>query len=411
MFYPSKGGQTVTVQGDELQPAYLEYTLQALIDQFNEVPEVNAVISYIGDVVSRVPYKLMKGDEEISSHWTLDLLKRPNENTTYNLFMQNIVSEYYTTGNVYINFSKPVGFSEIRNIYRLYSPYVKVWTNKTDYNGNIPLDTDQRTIFVEKYLFNESTVDYWYDKKEILHIKDSNINYSEGSYLYGQSRLYSANKAITSLKAMYDARVSIYQKHGAMVFISPEDDQVSFGDKEKRDMERNFTNDYGIGKNQNPFYWTNKPARITTINRNIAGLQLIPMSEHDFGVVCAVLGGFPSRLLNDSRSATFNNLVEDGRNLYTNIVMPFLDMWWNSINNYLNLEEEGLKYVPDYSQIEVIQADKQLEANIKQTEYDLYNAMYQDGYITRNEVLEAIGEEQKNEQGFNEIKENEKEAE
>lgn len=407
MFYPDKGGQTVTIRGDDLQPAYLDSTFQALIDQFNQVPEVNAVISYTADVISRIPKKLKnKNDEEVTSHWTLDLLNNPNENVNYELMMQNIASEYYATGNVYLNFSKPKGFSEIKNIYRLYSPYVQVWTNKTDANGNIPLDVDFRSVFIENYYFQESTKRYRYEKEEVLHIKDSNLNYTNGVYLYGQSRLLSANKAITSLEAMYDARVSIYQKHGAMVMISPEDDQTSFSDEEKRKMEHDFVNDYGIGKKQSPFYWTNKPASVTSINRNIAGLQLIPMSEHDFGILCAVLGGFPARLLNDTRATTYNNLETDTKNFYTKLVQPFLTFFWNAFNTYepLGLQKEGLHYEADYSEIEVLQEDKRVQAEIKQAEYDLYNQMYQDGYITRNMVLESIGEEQRNESEFNELK-------
>jgi len=349
----------------ELTPQWLPNTYASLLDMFNTIPEVNAIISYLGSVISKIPYVLEKPSGKIvKSHELLDLMQNPNGNDSYERWQQNNVSSFFVIGNMYLNFSKPLGFENIKRIYQLPSYLTKVFTNLSDKEGNLPLGVDQRGVFVTNYATEENNIRNIYDAKDVLHIKDSNLNFSKGQFLYGQSRLYSAIMSITSLKSIYEAKVNAYQRGGVQYFISPSNPMASLSPDEKEGFESRLTDKYGLTGKKSPYYYANSPLNVTASGINIAQLQLTQMSKHDFGILCAVLSGFPSRLLNDDRATTYNNLIEDKKNMYTNIAMPYLDMFWESINNYPSIRNINLRFRADYDNIEELSKDRKAQSEI-----------------------------------------------
>lgn len=404
----------LSVNTNDLTPSFLPYTYKSLIDMSNTIPEVNAIIAYISQVVSRVPWVLEdKNGKIIEKHPFIDLLKNPNENYSYELFQQNTCFNFFTLGNVFLNFSKPVGFSEIKRIYNVPAQYMKVWTNQTDNEGNLYKDIDFRSVQLTGYKFKDTDtsktiIEFLPD--EIVHFKDTNINFDKGQWLYGQSRLYSAIMAITSLKSIYEAKVSAYQKHGAISLISPQNPMASISPEEKMRWENNFTGNYGLTGNKSPFYYASAPVNVNTIGIDIARLQLTQMSQHDFGVLCSVLGGFPSRLLNDNRASTYNNMNEDKKSLYTNIVCPYLYSFFSTVNSQKEIAGSGLKFRSVFDDIEELQKDKKIQADTYKAWFDFADSMYQKGYISKNEVFELMEMETKDGEEFNKLKEDGKET-
>jgi len=386
----------------ELTPNWLPYTNASLLEMYNTIPEVNAIISYIASVASKVPFVLESSNGKIKeSHPLIDLFNNPTSNDSYERWQSNNCASFFVLGNIYLNASKPSGFESFKRIYQLPSYLTKIYTNYTDKNGNLPDGIYPSEVVIKNYIVEENEKKLIYDYSEILHIKDSNINYSKGQWLYGQSRLYSAVMAITSLKSIYEAKVNAYQKGGAQFFISPQNPMVSISPEEKSEWENNFFSNYGMTNGKSPYYFSNSPVNITAMGVNIAQLQLTQMSQHDFGILCAVIGGFPSRLLNDNRASTYNNILEDKKSLYTSIIMPYLDLFWASINNYFNKELGNLRFRAYYDDIEELQKDKKTQAETYNAWFVLGESMRNAGYLTRNEVLQMMDLPKKNEENFN----------
>jgi len=75
----------------------------------------------------------------------------------------------------------------------------------------------------------------------------------------------------------------------------------------------------------------------------------------------------PSQLFNDVSGTTFNNMAAAKKSLYTEAVLPNLELWLKNFNNWFvyswsKAENKNYCVKANLESIEVLQADQKLEA-------------------------------------------------
>ena len=99
---------------------------------------------------------------------------------------------------------------------------------------------------------------------------------------------------------------------------------------------------------------------------SLTDLKLIENGVEDLRTICRIYNA-PSQLFNDVAGTTFNNMNEAQKSFYNKAVLPNLDLWLRSFNNWFisdwsKHDNKNYSYERDTSGIEVLQADQKLEA-------------------------------------------------
>jgi HK97 family phage portal protein len=372
--------------------------MDLLISLFNNVPEINALVSYIAQIASGIEFEHVvvqaNGKEkEVKKSQYIDLINNPNQNDNgYNMLM-NAYTNFFVTGNVFFNSLKPVGFDYTTKLYLLPSnrtyPIVR---GALDVYGTLPIGFDMRTSEITKYNLNLEGKIISIDPQQIIHIKDSSLAYMGKDQLIGSARIGSAIKNIQSLSSMGDTINKILSKGGALGFVKRNiktgEEFSQMNPEEKKLIEDAFYS-YGVTESQKHIMFTDADLSFQRILSNISDFMPIDISNHEFELLCKVIGGFPAILLKSSDS-TFANMKEAQKLLYNNIIIPLVNSFAQAFTNSFGLPENE-KIVPCFDDIEALQADKKAEAESMKVVDESLRLRYDNDEITLNEKLGAMG--------------------
>ena len=369
-----------------------------LIDIYNSVPEISSIINYISQICAKIPYKFVqidsdKEEKEIEKPELNALLQSPNYYQNNSEFTKQAIVYYLLLGNTYINKYKAVGFKMPKFLYLLPPQYVNIIFEKMQSNVVDP-NADFRTNDIKYYqLKYGSDFQSNIEPKDIIHYKDTTVLFLNGNYANGFSRVFSAIMATKSLRAGYEAKYSFYKNRGAMGILTNANEQgvMILDDKEKDDLLRRLKNKFGLRENQNIVDIVDQPLNYLDISPDFSGLQINENNEADFRALCKAIGGFPSVLLNDNRTATYNNLKEAQKTLYTNIITPILIDYYEKLTIGFGLNKENQAIKPDFSDIEALREDNQDVQRANSLNERWTGAMYNNNAITLNQYLELNG--------------------
>lgn len=86
-------------------------------------------------------------------------------------------------------------------------------------------------------------------------------------------------------------------------------------------------------------------------------LMIIENSQQATRELCN-LWGLPSELFNDPAGSTYNNATIAGKQIYTHRIKPDLKQYYDGLN-LITIPAFGIRYEPDYSDIDELQDDKE----------------------------------------------------
>jgi HK97 family phage portal protein len=200
-----------------------------------------------------------------------------------------------------------------------------------------------------------------FDPENIMHTKYPNPKGSGVDRLYGLSPLEAGFNSNNTLKA----RAHFAETTGVNGIISSGSER-SLNSEQADKMQE---------------VWDSKVKDLTKYGRNMVTsanitytplgidperLQLIESGVIDMRSLCNVYS-VPSQLFNDVAGTTFNNMAAAKKSLYTEAVLPNLNLFLANYNNWFVgswAKAEGRNYCveADTSGIEVLQADQKIEA-------------------------------------------------
>jgi len=202
-------------------PLWLGQRIKDYVDKgYLGNPDLFSVINKISTMGAHIPWKFYfvnnKGEEEeIVSHAIIDTWNRPNPGTGGIQFRKEMLDFFLATGNTYIEGIGPengVNSGQWQELYLMPSQSTEIITGD-----------DFRNI-VKAYKVNSFTKHI--PAETVVHIRNSNIEYDQGTNLYGLSPIRAGIKPVTSSNDAYTAKAAKLQNKGVEGFIAAGKDGV-----------------------------------------------------------------------------------------------------------------------------------------------------------------------------------------
>lgn len=325
---------------------------------FAKNADVFSIVNYIIKRMGSIPWKLYsynaKGEmTEIKNHPLIDLIERPNPMMGQAFFIQSLFANKLILGN---------GF--------LYMPRLENGLNKGKAQEMWIMPTVKTEVVsngfaspVDHYRFMGTTTPKFMPQ-DVIHLKYVNIDClnNQASDLLGMSPLRPGSMVLTQSNDGYTAQVKSFQNMGAVGILSKKNESTKGGNtftKEQAEYVRTYWADnYSGAHNAGKIHITSAQLEFIKMGLSPVDLNILEVMKLSFRQLCN-LYQFPSQLLNDNEHATYNNIREAKKALYTDVIIPELQSLRDELNRQLVPAYGDNLYLDiDTSGIDVLQDDK-----------------------------------------------------
>lgn len=330
------------------QPVYMEHNASNYLTKgfmFNS--DVYSIINYRANLVNSVPFKLYKkvgpNEYEIIENDTTGLLDLV---ATLDRKALSIYED--TVGNAYI-----------------YAPFLDVGGNRgktTELNilkaDIVQIVTGGALEPIKGYKYSGSTSPA-IPASEVLHFKNFNPSNDPHDSLYGMSPLRAAVQQISvSNDGTYSMNAAFKNQGVKSIVFAKDNKDAEWTQEQAVNLKDTWQRQNGPGK-QGSVVFNSKELGKIDLGMSMVELNTLSGLMHNFRQLCNVFDGFPSVLLNDNESSTYNNLDTAHKAVYTNCVLPRLYRYRDGLNKWLTPRYGKDLYLDiDTSGIEVLQENK-----------------------------------------------------
>ena len=338
---------------------FQEFDSTKVIDEgYAKNADLYSIVRKISSSAATIPLKLydIKSDGEkelIESGELYDLIQQPNRIQTFTEFLDESMIYLLLSGNNYITGFKSMGFGEVfRELNVLPSNFVTI--NSGGINEPIKSYVYQDNYNVE------------YEANDVMQVKYPNPKGSGSDRLYGLSPMEAGNMALQSSNNIYDAKGNIIKNTGVNGLISSNSER-SYTKEQADEMQSKWDAKNGDPSKYGRNLVTSAQVNYTQLGLSPDKLQLLEGSLSDLRAMCRVYS-VDSKLFGDTAASTYNNMQEAKKGMYTDAVLPNLDLWLKSFNNWFIADwskHDNKNYCleADTSSIEVLQSNQKEEAD------------------------------------------------
>ena len=393
-----------------VQNIYSSNNRNTLLYFFENVTELNAPITYIGQKCSDISIKHVRyqsngKEKDLGITEYTQLLNNPNQFDTGRTIHMNAISSYLVYGDICLNKLIPSGFGVPSKLYLLPgNTTYPIPKYSFGLYGRPEPGTDFRINDIIKYRLQLDHKFFDYDSEEIIFLKDSNLSFSNGENMRGKSRLYSAIRSIKTLSYIYDLCNTLIAHKGAEGFISkitrPGDADPAWDPEDRQNIEDKL---YSYSAIDRPIGVSTKELKFLRTSVPISEFMPIELKEHEFRTICTALL-FPSVLLNDRAQSIFNSIPSAEKAFYTDCAIPVNNAYLQALTNGMGLNLKNEALVADYSEIESLQKDKVSRANVNNINNNVCKELWESNLITKNEWFSMLGMPLKSDPNFNKLK-------
>ena len=354
-----------------------------LIKYFNELAEMQAPIMKYADLATLV--KIKSNIPEVEN-----LLFKPNYYQGWAEYISLFMIYKRLLGNAIVDAFTPMTMDgrKPKSLYNLPPQYITIKTSN---------DKDFRFNKIESYVFD--TKDPKMEKlliepEYILHVKESNPNFTDNEFLWGLSRYASCYRNIETLSNGYDAKKNIYTNGPRLIITGKAQNEfANINTSEDISEVQDRYKKYGMRKQDYNAFITDVPLDVNNVSFSINDLQINEMKASDFQTLCDAQG-IDARVFSDLKGSTFDNKKTALYDFANNAFRSEMDSIIKDHEGFLKRWWPNLELKADYSNIS--------EINIHDEE--MYNSLFEDvklGLMTRNQYFELIGKEIVNIPEFN----------
>lgn len=378
------------------------YSEASIMSLFFEIPELFSIVKMIADRVAGGEYYLADkdGNEVTDNKLWNTISKRPNWMFNLTAFIWLAVVFKYCTGNRYVYRYIPTGM-KVRH-----DNVVSLWVLSSQF-VNIKMLTNRPNL-----LFTQKAEDYiqFYDYSAmgpVMNITPEYIihqftcktgNGTDITSGKGTSIFRAAEYPLANLAAVYMARGKIYIEGGPRgLLIAGKSDAVGsrmpLMPDERKTAEDQLFGNYGFGPDQRLMRLVDQPLDYVPIGANISDLRPFEETLADT-VALAGIAGVPMALIPKAAENKQTNLDVATRDFYYDTIIPEANEICELLTAAGLFGELGYKVCVDFDDVPALQDDKQKEADAFKTTVDAVSTLYNDGHITRNQLLAKIGEDE-----------------
>jgi HK97 family phage portal protein len=250
------------------------------------------------------------------------LLERPNPAQSYNSWISELIAFGKLTGNRYIY---GIGPDTGANVGKYTELYVMPSQIMEIVSGGI-----MKPVSKYKIEYNGT---FEIDASEICHIKDFNPYYDgTGSHLYGQSPLRAGLRSLTTNNEAVQTGVKYLQNQTARGLLMSDEGDIN--EVQAQQLKDKFRKQFQGSDNAGDVIITPKKLSWVNFGLNAADVSLIEQYNASIKDLCNIYN-VPVQLLNNTDSASYNNMKEAKKALYQNAVIPELLKIKDELNRWL----------------------------------------------------------------------------
>jgi len=315
----------------------------------NEVKRYKSLTSGSVDAQSLLKANLIRKNAMVELEGTElhQLLERPNAAQSYSSWISELIAFGKLTGNRYIYGIAPetgMNKGKYKELYVMPSQIMEI------VSGGIMQP-------VQKYRIEYQGA-YDIPAEDILHIKDFNPYYDgTGSHLYGQSPLRAGLRSLTTNNEAVQTGVKYLQNQTARGILTS--DEGDLNEVQAQQLKDKFRKNFQGADNAGDVIITPKKLSWVNFGLNAADVSLIEQYNASIKDLCNIYS-VPVQLLNNTESATYNNMKEAKKALYQNAVIPELNKIRDELNRWLAPMYGDKLFIDfDYSAIPELQEENE----------------------------------------------------
>jgi len=355
-FFQTPGGKSLSwhqmfgFDNDNPQRSAKEFIENGYIKASDVKPVVDKIAQNVGSVGWKVYTKDRNGELTLNTDSKLnDLLDSPNPKQTWGRLNTAAIINLLVTGNSFLKGVDSVGFAPgaYREIEILLS------------QGVAPIVAKDYSIL--GYEYEIARLRTKYTLEEIIHLSFFNPSENGLETGLGISPLQAGMDAYQTSINQWKASSSLLKNKGAVGFISNDSDDV-LEDDEYKSAQASFNRKAGGASNFGKVIVTPSKMKYNPMGMTAGDMKVIEIGIMTLRAICNIFG-VDSSLFNDPANKTYNNRKEAEKAMWTNTVIPLLNMLSEEYNRTFvkaYSEEEGKDLVLSYdvSGVEVLQEDK-----------------------------------------------------
>lgn len=331
--------------------------------------EVFFPIDAIADRVAALPFAVVNAEGKPAEPpgRVRELLVNPNPFATFSGNMYNAVFNELADGNNYIYSKVPSAFKRatpevLSGVYVLRPDRVEIRLKQTRPKY---FDAQGAADLVESYRYSvpEEPGDEELPPNRIVHERSADTGAGRG-LLRASSPLMAARRNVDALIAVYEARYKVYVHNGVAGILTRKAGAKGDGAAEAVDpvtREKIMTDILerkGLTGNRQLLAVSGVPLDFIKTLATISELQPFDETMAD-ALQIAGIYGVDKDLIPLKEGTTFTNKEQAEKNLYQNVIMGIARDKARSFTRAYALDAVGLRLVPDFSGVPVLQEDRE----------------------------------------------------
>ena len=322
---------------------------------FIEIPELRAVIDKRASMMSSNHPCLydMNGDK-VENHWVMDLIKNPNATQSWSdvVYSLSVQDALYSNSFAYC----PKRSFDIRNL-MVPLPANKVKINLSGKKLEAMDTEDLITNF--KFYYDDDTIQTidWFDM--VYLTTDDGMNLVKPI-----SRVDSLKYPLSNIKAQYHKRNVLLENLGAIGILSTNNNDmggaIPMTPEERKQIQRDWFN-----RNKDELMITESSVDWKPMSYPTKDLMLFEELTADKIAIIDTYG-LSVNLFSSDKGATFTNVRDSIRMVYTDTIIPEVQSMYDSIMKQWGLDGEYYLKA-EVNHLPVMQVDEESRANVQNT--------------------------------------------
>ena len=331
------------------------------LKNFNEIPELNAIINYKARAFSAGKIRAFdKKGNEIENDPIVALLKSPNWFQAEKEFLRQTKIFHDIFGNEYLFALTGAGLDpskwKTKALYTIPPNLVRC-----EYKNDDPFYEQFEKPAGVKYTYTlgkEKEI----DQNNLIHLNDNRVTVTEATkeqFLKGESKQKGLTPALNNIRMAYETRGQILSDRGSLGILSNKSADVA-GSINVSAEDRNAVNSqyegiYGGLRGQKKIIITDADLRWQEMSVSPDKLGLFQETQEDFFKMCDGYG-IPQELFSSVKQTTFENQNEARKNMYDNTTIPEANEWIGAIQSKFYPDGRVILAI-DYSHLSIFQED------------------------------------------------------
>ena len=305
---------------------------------FIEIPELRAVINKRASMMASNKPCLYKNDIEVESHWLLDMIKKPNAIQSWSdvVYTMSVQDALYSNTFCYA----PKRVANVRNLY-VPLPANKIKMQLTGKRLKQMDADDLVEYFTFKYDDDSQERIDWEDM--VYLTTDDGMNIVKPC-----SRIETLKYPLSNIKASYHKRNVLLENIGAIGILSAQQNDMG-GAIPMTPEEKNAIRKDWYNRQKDELIITEANVNWQPMSYPTKDLMLFEeLTEDKLAIIDAF--GLNYNLFSSVNGATFSNVKDSIRMVYTDTIIPETQSMYDSIIKQFGLDVDGYKLHAEFDE-------------------------------------------------------------